>query len=375
MVASTLKPKSVLTSTRAKELERSADALATKLATSEDLTKSFWHAINTEFASKLTTAEVHFSLFDMFDDAQEIADWPLVGSIEGYTDKRPFDLFKYKDSEGKEQPGSYWRMVATHHPVGIELHKMIQKIVDSDKDGVKNEFTKLSPGDRKREKEDWSGKFTTFFGKLKMGVQLYHKMEDARARLPTITVDYDRNPVVDEKTGKVVIEDGEPVTEINMKSPRIICVTDKVGKGNRFFTIPNFLRLDVDRALAAGGKYEDFITSNGREAEDESDEIVENPVKIVHPVDFENVTVQTLHYLNAIKNSVPAHKGLLAFYQAAGSDDRLQTLFNLYEVLSILTENPDLKKRAEALGIGTQTPEQAAAAVAKKGSLTSRKAA
>lgn len=335
-------PKNVLSSAAFKEIERKADALATKLEGSDELTKEFEIAIETDFRNKLTTSAVHFSLFEMFEP-EEIALWPRFGAIEGYTGNDPYDVFTYRNLDGKEETTSFWRLTAKRHKIDLAYQKQLKMIEDAGK-GVKNKYDNdhMSEGERGREKEDIGGKRTTFYGKLKLAVELYFAMIEANDKLgKVLTVDYATVPVME--NGAVKMEKGEPVIELDRKSPRIIKVKDKIRDTSKYFTIPNFLRLDANIALAKGGTYGDFITSNKREQPEDEQPDETKHITIGGPKDVEDGTIAFVHYMNGVKSKPTLMSDLVKYYTATDGSDRRDTLFRMVDLVSMLTENQKIK--------------------------------
>lgn len=351
--------KRILTTNEAAQISAKAGNAASFLAQSSDLTAQFNHAVEVKFEDQLSTAAIHFSLMEHMAEHEEMSFdmWPEVGSIEGHTGNKPFDLFRYKNPEGRETDGSFWRVVAERHPVGKLILDERSMVSQSQQENVKNRYSTMPEHERKRAKADLDGKFTTFYGKLRMAVQLYHQMRDVHVRLPSVTVGYDTNPVIGNDGKAVIGKDGRPETEINRKSPRLIMVQDATNAARAMlFSIPNFLRLSVDKTLAGDKTYGTFITSNKREKPPETPP----EFHVNSPVAFETATSKELHYLEAARKDAKDFRALIAYYSENGADDRVKTLVNLHDALSLILEHKDVKVKVDALTMGTETAKAAA---------------
>lgn len=364
MATAKLEPLHILSNAQNIVFRREADAFAGVLATSKELTAAFEEAIAIDFENALTTANIHFTLFESVPglDEEKLKALPYPSTVEGYTGNKPYDIFWYKDLDGNKQRASYWGYVRDLHPVGAAIRKELQAITDGAKKDVKNAYSDdvMSQHDRDSEKKDWNKKLTTFSNKLKMAVQCYFKMEEARTEMGAIIeVDYDTKAKLDDK-GNPVIENKQVVMEINRKSPNLIVVSDKARKGTAArFSISNFIRLNVETAKANGGTYGAFIKSNARETPEE--EQPKPQAQVGTPADFESVTATTLHFLNGAKSSHNGHmfRSLVGYYSAAGSDDRLQTLVNLRDQIDVILGVKEIKQRVDAF---TMTPAEKRAA-------------
>ncbi len=356
-------PKHVLSSAYFSKAKNTAGQLAAKLGSNAELTAEFTNAIDTDFKNKLTTSAVHFSLVSMFDD-EEIAKWPRWDSVEqsGEQSNVPFNKFKYKDLDGKEQETSWWRLCADQHPIDLAYKMELKAIEDAGK-GVKSgasaKYYEMGDGERERAASDIGTKRAKFYEKLRDSVKFWFAKEDVNNHpklSAVIEVNYATVPVL--KNGAPVVEDGEVLREIDKSSPRIVEVKDKVRNQSKYYTIANFLRFNIDLCLAKGGTYGDFITSNKRPGDSDGDsaDTANAGVKIDGVKVFEDYTIAGVHFLNGAKASLPMQKELIAYYTAAEGGDRRDTLFKLAEVLTFLTGDKRIKDKYEAEVAGTTAP-------------------
>ncbi len=332
-----------------KSIEDKAKEFATVLGSNEELNEEFQRAITAKQEDRKSTAYVHFVIKDMFKP-EEIAAWPVLDSKEwehAVGSNEPFDRFKYKD-DGTEKEGSFFRMTAQYHPIGAALKAQIKMITDA-VNGVKNEYTDMNEGLRKARKQEFEDDYTTFYSKFRLAVALFPAMARANAEVDAVTVSYALVPRVGDD-GKIVMSDGKPEM-VYADATRIIKVTNKYQPDVcRYFSIPNFLKLNVERALANGGKYDDYVTSNKREKDEGS--ATENKVPEIHNVgEFESFVYSMCNYFDDLKANPPKLGGVLQAFKGAGSDDKVSALFAMQEYLTLITEVPEIKKRGDQLMI------------------------
>lgn len=323
------------------DVEKSAASVAALLAGDKSLNAAFNSAIEHMNENKKSVNSIHFSLLNLMEadpdtlECEAMDAWPVPGSKKkDVGDNEPFDRYEYKNTEGNTVKASFYGNVAKDHPIGAAILKR--------KEDVNNDAG-LSDGDKRRKKSDIDAEFTAFQGKLRMAVAAYFHIKAMRKAFPkVVNVGY-------AMTGKDVDN-----MKIDLSSPNIIRITSRVKDGvARYFTIPNFLRLDIEKATAAGGSYEDIITSNKRAQDDENPD-EEKHVTIKTNRDFEDATIATLNYLNFKFKDTVNTKDILAFYKGAGSDARLRTLFDLAEVLTKITGIKELRDRYDADVIGVK---------------------
>lgn len=366
MAANKIEPLHILQNKQHLAFQSSARALGDVFAAIEPLTISLNKAVETKFEDQLSLAAVHFDLFDNWTVNGEapsdeyLASLPVPGSIEGHvTGNKPFDIYYYKDLDGNKQRGSYWDGVRDRHPFVIGLRKQIEGV----------EALSIPAYEKKSTKADLQSKLSTFNNKLRSAVALFFKMQEANEELGSVVeVGYAEKAVLNSKGEPVIDPETKQVkTEINRTTPRLIIVRDLARQKEGIaeaYTIPNFLRLNVEIAKANGGTYAAFIKSNARGTPEEEQPVEQ--AKIDSPVAFESNTATMLHFLNGAKQSHNSHlfKSLLAHYSGAGSDDRLQTLANLRDQIDVVLGMPQLKARVEAFEMGTKAPpaEEAKAA-------------
>lgn len=340
------------------EREKAAAALAEQLGSSEGVTDAFNKAIQAAKENKLSVNEVHFTILELMDCDPEtfvceaMDNWPVPGSKKkDVGDNVPFDRYEYKDSNGNTKKDSFYANVARNHPIGAAILQQ-KMVIDKGYAGeLKNKYTGINEGDMRKAKRGVDDDFTTFQGKLRLGVAAYFHIKAVRAAFPkSVTVAY-------AMTGKTTDD-----MKIDMSSPNIICVRNKVKTDEcRYFTIPNFLRLDIDKAKAEGGAYVDVITANKRGTEGDENPDEAKHVSVASNTDFEQATIATLGWINHKFKTTAGQKDLLSFYRGAGSDDRLMTLFALADTITKLTGNKDLSDRNDALVAGTEAPDRKAA--------------
>lgn len=359
----------MITLTQARALTTSAGVLASKLATSEQLTGHIKVAIRVANENKISVSNIHFDLFGLpggdgyaglFSEDEALL-LPEVGSEQGKTSDKPYDLFTYKDAEGRERKDvSWWRLVAEQHPIGVGYMDEFEALRVCEQ--VNNKYTAMSVAERKKIKGDLKADFNTFYSKLRLAVMCYHMMIDVATRLEGIViVDYAMKPKLGDDKRAVKGEDGKAIMIVDRDSPQVIEVTDATNpKTGKFFTMANFVRLNVELTLAGEKNYGAFITSNKR-GEGEEEETEDEGIKITNPKAFEDGTIAYVHYLNAGKKDPALFRSLVAYYSASGSDDRIKTLVNLMDLLPLLTEHADVKPRIDALTMSTKMPEKKAA--------------
>lgn len=340
----------LITSQKRLDMEKLAKQMATMLGEDEGLNKSINTAIEVSRKNKDSTHNVMLALFDMMEidrdtlECEAMDSWPVPGSKKkDVGDNAAFDLYEYKDpSSGTVKKDSFYANVGRNHPIGEGILAQ-KKDVEGQLEGGK-----ISEGDAQRKKGDIDGDYTTFIGKLRMGVGCYFHMKAMRTAFPkAIEVEFSKTMVKGKETW-------------DLSSPKLICVSNKVKKGiAKYYTVVNFLRLDIEKALAAGGAYEDVITSNKREQDEAVDET--KHIKVESNKDFEDSTIAALNWINHKFKDTKGQKDLIAHYRGAGSDDRLMTLFALQDTLTKLTGLKDLSDRNDALVAGTVEPDRKAA--------------
>jgi hypothetical protein len=353
------------TLSHAKQLHTEAGKLAQLMATSAPLTASIDNAIQIARENKITVSNIHFDLFGdpvggvdgVFSalSEEQLNALPAVGSEEGKTGNLPYDKFEFKNAEGKAEKRAFWRMVAEQYPAGAHVQDKLEKL--RVRQQVQNEYTELSDADAKKLKDDLNADFTALYSKLRIAVQCWFMMREVAEKLDgVVTVNYAQKPVIDPKTKRVTIgADKQPVYELDRTSPQIMEVTDATNpKAGKFFTMANFVRLNVELTLAGEANYGAFITSNKRgDADADSEDIeADEQVKIDSPLRFENGTIAFHHYLNAVKGNQPLFRGLIAYYTKSGCEDRVRTLVELTDMLALVAEHKDVKAIAEKLTVG-----------------------
>lgn len=322
-----------------------AETFAGKLALNADLTTEIEAAIKASDDNKKSTFGIHLTLSEMFS-AAELAELPEPGSMSGQTDN--FDRYKYTDTNGAKRNGSFWRNMAQAHPVGAHYMNVITATVDASK--VANAYTSMSEGQRKQHKKDAEGSFNAFLVKMKDAFSAFGAIIRAN-ELPGVVVSYAEDVQLDDK-GHIVKDDkGEPVM-IYADTTQPIRVGHKMKPDVcRYYTIPNFLRLDPAKASLNGGTYEAFITSNNRDVEGPQGDGIE----IKTFIQFESAMAGMTNWLEQVKADPKMVKYLIAQFKGAGSDTRILTAFDLIEMFSIVTELPDIKARYEQLVIDGST--------------------
>lgn len=355
---------------RATQLYHDAGKIAARMAGSATLTEHIETAIRVARENKITVNNIHFDLFGTpngnFEDGifseADYALLPVVGSEEGKTGNLPFDYCEFKNSAGVMEDRYFWRSVAEQHLVGAEYITKAKAIADREK--TRNQYTDWEEADADRELKDTRADFGTFYSKLKLAVQAFHMMKEVGEKLADqVAVDYFQVPRLD-KQGKQV-KDAKGVVIYDLaESAQIIEVKNAADPRNparKFFTLANFVRLNVELTLAGEGNYAAFITSNKR-GEDEPELDETKHIKIENNKDFEDGMIAALHFINGIKAKSSSLKEAVKYISA--DDGRVQTLYALEDALAIFTGIPELKKRNDALGTGTDTPKEAAAKVA-----------
>jgi hypothetical protein len=332
--------------------EKLAGALAERLAADEAVTKALRFAIIANKDNKTSVNRVHFAIMAMMeanpteDGENEMDAWPVPGSKKkDVGDNEPFDKFEYKDqssSTGALKKDSFYAILTRDLPMGAAILKR-KEAVDND--------ANLSDGDKDRKKADINDEMTTLQGKVRLAVAAYFHIKAMRKRFGKIVnVEYamrDADPKTGESPG------------VDYETPRCILIENKAKKGvAKYFSIPNFLRLDLDLAAAKGGTYADIVGANKRNNDDEQPD-EDKHIKIATNRDFEDATIATLNYLNFKLKDTVNQKDLFAFFRGAGSDARLRTFFDLHEKMTVITEMPEFRKRYEADVV--QTDDKAAA--------------
>lgn len=352
----------ILTSVEVKNVEAQASALAAKLASSADLNNEFANAIQVAEDNKLTTFSIHLTLKDLFS-ADELAALPLFDSKEWERPEgsnTPFDKFKYKDpGTGAEKTGSFYRLTAAKHPIGVAHFNVLKKMADSRATGVNNEYSAMTDHDLRAAKRTENERYETFFTKFRLALSTFPKMVEGNT-LGTVIVDYVKVPKLDENGRIVFKDDGKTPVMVFTKDSQCIMVQDKFVPTNaRRFTIPNFLRLDVETAKLNGGTYEQYITSNKRSGNEGGEG---DGIKIEKAETFESMTAAQVHWLMTIKADTSKTGGLIKYYSGAGSDDRLWTLAQLEDLISIVTQVPAIRKRIDQMLIDGGPVKQKVAA-------------
>jgi len=328
-------------------LQSSASAIAVKMAAVPGLNDVFEQGIEAKIDAQRSAFGIHLYLLQAFT-ADEIKAFPVVGSKEkdefGKANNNP-DIVEYTDLNGTKKTVSFWKTVAVTHPIGKHHTDAIQAIVDSDK--VKNAYTGRPKADNDDAKKMHQTKFTTFFGNLRQAVALFDAMRRGN-EVKGVKVELAMVQARGED-GKPKFDGDNPVME---PTPSVQCikVSDKADPAAaRYFTVTNFLRLDPDKAIAAGEGYVNYITSNKRGTGDAESE--DKGVKIEKITEWDDFTIAAVEFLRQIKSRASTVQALLKHYSGAGSDDALLTVFDLAEELTIITEVKALKDRAETLQV------------------------
>lgn len=322
-----------------------AETFAVKLAGNAELTTEIEAAIKATDDSKKSTFGIHLTLMDMFT-ADELKELPEPGSMSGQTDN--FDRYKYTDTNGAKRNGSFWRSMAQSHPVGSRYMAIIAATVDASK--VANAYTSMSEGQRKQHKKDAEGSFNTFLVKMKDAFSAFAAIDRAN-ELPGVVVSYAMDVELDDK-GHIVKDDKGEAVMVYADTTQPIRVGHKMKPDVcRYYTIPNFLRLDPAKATLNGGTYEAFITSNNRDVDGPSGDGIE----IKTFIQFESAMAGMTNWLEQVKADAKMVKYLIGQFKGAGSDARILTAFDLVEMLSIVTELPEIKTRYEQLVIDGNT--------------------
>lgn len=359
----------MITLTQARALTTSAGVLASKLATSAQLTGHIKAAIKVANENKISVSNIHFDLFGkpggdpiagLFSEDEALL-LPEVGSEQGKTSDKPYDLFTYKDAEGRERKDvSWWRLVAEQHPIGAGYMDEFEALRVCEQ--VNNKYTSMSVAERKKIKADLKADFNTFYSKLRLAVMCYHMMIDVSERLDGIViVDYAMKPKLGDDKRAIKGGDGKVIMIVDRDSPQVIEVTDATNpKTGKFFTMANFVRLNVELTLAGEKNYGAFITSNKRGDGDE-EETEDEGIKVTTPKQFEDATIAIEHYINAGKKDTALFRGLVSYYTASNADDRIKTLANMVDLLAMLTEHKDVKAKLDAITFdGTVADKKAA---------------
>lgn len=343
------------------DLQLTAGKLATRMAASETLVEHVDDAIRVANENKITVNNIHFDLFGTPNEPdagifkpEDYDNLPEVGSEEGKTGNKPFDYFEYKDSGGTNQKAYFWRHVALRFPVGAAIQAKLDAI--SNREKVANEYTNMEKAAVERIKRDLTADFNTFYSKLRLAVQCFHMMKKVAEELEgVVAVDYAQVPRIDPKTKKAVKDsDGAVVYDLDLSSPQIIEVkdaTDPKNPARKFFTIANFVRLNVELTLAGEGNYAAFITSNKRGENDNENPDETKHIKINNEKDFEDGTLAVLQFINGAKKDKVLWRKLVAYYTKDAPQDRLETLANARDAISLLMEVEGVKKELEAIEI------------------------
>ena len=349
MSADKIEPVHVLPLSDFKSRESDANKVADFLATNEDLISSIKHGIKTKDEDIISVASIHFDLFETEGLSEDfINGWPDVGSIEGHTGNRPYDIFWFKNANGVKEQASFFRMMSSRFPVGAEILKRKRALVEA-------QVGKDETGLYKSQKKAVDDEFTTYFGKFKTAIMLYQKMARANAELGKfLNVSYAEKARTDVNGAPITGEDGQVEMEIARRAKDLIYIKDKTRKdAGVYFTIHGFIRLDVDVALKKGGTFGDFIKSAKREKTGpENDDIVQE-IRIENNDGFEDVSLKMLHHINAAKYNPAKLRDLVAFYSEVGSDDRLITLDALKDAIDVILGMKSVKDRLDAMKMGT----------------------
>lgn len=329
-----------------RDLQAQAKGIAAELAKDEALTTEIEALITRDHENKLSVVKLHFQLEDTLAGIgmEKVQSWPVPDTIQGHVgDNVAYDWYRYKDTDGNIKTASFWNLVREEHPV-IVKHRAVLKRLADDKD--------MHDEDKAAPKRVAQNAISAFNGRFRDALLLFFKMSEANdAFLSTgiLSVTYAERVVMEK--GKPKVEKGKVVTERDDERQDCILVTDLVSKKVKSFTIPNFLRLNVDVAKAKGGTYGDFIKSNARTPGGGEGE---GTFKMDGPEGFEGGTATTLNYLNGAITDDAHWRRLVAHYNAAGSDDRLQTLVNLRDTIDKLLNVKPIKARVDAWMAGAE---------------------
>lgn len=316
----------------------SAKGVAMELAKDEAFVNESQEVIRKDGENKLSVGKLHFTLESTLSGIgmEKVQSWAVPGSVEGFVgDNVAYDYYKYKDTDGNIKTASWWNHVRDALPF-IASHRAILKRLNDDKD--------MHDDDKAKEKRISQNAITAFNGRFRDAVALFFKMQEANdefAEKGVLTVTYAERVVM--VNGKPKMEKGKVVTERDEDRVDCILVTDLVSKKVKSFTIPNFLRLNVKAAIAKGGTFGDFIKSNARAGETPTAAISIEKVE-----DFESGSYSMLNYLNAVYSDAARQRMLIAYYDGAGSDERLKALVNLRDTIDKVLTVKSIKARVDA---------------------------
>jgi hypothetical protein len=331
--------------TQVRALQTAASSMAEKMAKDGDLTETIVFGIDAKVDAQRSSFAIHLYLRQMFD-ADEIAALPIVGSKEkdaaGNANNNP-DIVEYTDLNGNKKSVSFWRTVASSHPIGKMHLDAIQAITDSDK--VQNQYTGKPKHDLNDLKKTHQDKFTTFFGNLRQAVALFDAIDKGN-EVPGVKVELAMVAKRDDK-GKPVMENGQPVME---PTPSVQCV--KVSDATdpsaaRYFTITNYLRLKPLNA----SDYASFIVSNKRQPDNNT----KPGVQIAKISEFEDASIAMVAFVNSLKATKSGVANFIKHYIEKGSDDRLLTLAALADDLDIVLGAKAVKDKLDSLRLGVES--------------------
>jgi hypothetical protein len=336
-------------------LEKLASETATLLQSIEGFDEQMERAIIVGEEHKKSVFDIHLSIAPMFTDddgnidPEKLDKYPRPGSIEKDSPNGLFDSFEYLDN-GNKKKASFWRMTAADHPIGKVNKQEAQAVSDGAAGKLKNAYTGLNEGLAREKKGRFTSRFDAFVGKLRDAAKLYYCIHDANTRLAGVVVEYlteqerdDKGVLQWEGTGK----DKKPKLVLADTLQPILVRDEHNASKSRPFSVANFLRLDVEKALLAGDGYENFITSNARGAQDPEGDGIE----IENIGQMESAFAGCVHLLNKLKSTTAGHKALIQHFKGAGKVHELATVYNLAELLTAITEDKALKKIYEDFAV------------------------
>lgn len=279
---------------------------------------------------------------------------PKIKGDPEYTDNNPDEYVTTVN--GETVRGSFVRDYADNTARGAELAAILQKIKDHAT--VKSEFTAMGDAVRKREQNKFTQRLSTLRSMVRTAIAFHHALSDANT-LQGVDVSLALEESRDEN-GRVEVKDGKPVMVYADTTEPVKVKNVHNSDQVKYFSIKGFLKLDAKLAADKGGDYESFITSAARGTKGSGAEGDSKNVTINDPDSFDSGLSGFLHYLNKIEEDRAEKKKLMAFLVKPENAYVVNTIFQLEDAISKLTNDRMLCNISEAYEKAAGEKKQAA---------------
>jgi hypothetical protein len=279
------------------------------------------------------------------DDAIDLDLYPRSGSIRVEGTNRPYDKYKRPTNDGKEVEGSWIDDLADRTAIGknnLNYVDALKKVRDNT-DGKDPVLAEMEPIKVKTEIAKFEQRQRRWRNVLHDALNVYHVMCDIQDKFPTVTASFSYNDLPDEN-GKPVLYD----------TPHCIYVQDKANPLKiKAFTPGEFLRLDVDKANAAGGTFSKLVETAARKrgAKDtapQGSKTAEGKKALLTVAEFSDWVVRGANLVDFEGQDGRRHQAELGNLIPKWSDEEKLSMCNLYAALDSIMAKAGLHEWYEA---------------------------